>query len=53
MKLLLIRHGKMAGDPYVCPARPVFGCLSDDGGVPQARALAARLKDEPIHMALS
>ena len=38
----------MSGDPYVCPARPVSGCLSEDVGVPQARALAARLKAEPI-----
>ena len=53
MKLLLIRHGKMAGDPYVRPARPVTGSLSDAVGIPQARALSARLKDEPIDIALS
>ena len=38
MKLLLVRHGQMAGDPYLCPDRPVSGCLSPEG-VAQARAL--------------
>ena len=51
MKLLLIRHAKMAGDPYVCPARPVTGCLSADVGLPQARALAEALRGERIDVA--
>ena len=53
MRILLIRHGTMAGDPYVCPARPVSGCLSAEAGVPQARALAEKLKKVPIDYALS
>jgi len=52
VKLLLIRHGKMAGDPYVCPARPVSGCLSAEG-VAQAEALAVALRGERIDAALS
>lgn len=52
MKLLLIRHGKMAGDPYACPVRPVSGCLSPEG-VAQAEALCRALKAEPIDAALS
>jgi broad specificity phosphatase PhoE len=53
MKLLLIRHGKIAGDPYVCPQRPVSGCLSEDVGVPQARALAGALRGARIDLAFS
>jgi broad specificity phosphatase PhoE len=53
MRLLLIRHGRMAGDPYVRPARPVAGCLSAEAGVPQARALAKALRGERIDIAFS
>ena len=42
----------MAGDPYVCPARPVSGCLSAEG-VAQAEALGAALRSERIDAALS
>ncbi len=52
MKLLLIRHGQMAGDPYGCPERPVSGCLSAEG-LAQARALHAALAAERIDAALS
>lgn len=45
MRLTLIRHGEMQGDPWCRPGRPVSGCLSERG-VGQAgatgRALAAR-----------
>ena len=44
MELLLIRHGRKACDPYLCPAPPVKGCLSEDAGLPQARDLAAALR---------
>ena len=42
MKLLLIRHGKMKGDPFCEPPSPVTGCLSDEG-VAQAEALGRAL----------
>jgi broad specificity phosphatase PhoE len=53
VKILLVRHGRMAGDPFVCPERPVRGCLSEDVGLPQARALAAALAGVRIDAALS
>jgi broad specificity phosphatase PhoE len=31
MQLILIRHGEMAGEPFVQPTRPVSGCLSESG----------------------
>lgn len=40
----------MAGDPYVCPDRPVSGCLSPEG-VAQARALDAALASTHIDAA--
>jgi len=52
MRLFLIRHGRMAGDPYIRPPRPVSGCL-DDEGLAQARALNFALRDERIDCALS
>ena len=52
MRLFLIRHGQMAGDPFVCPERPVKGCLSEEG-VRQARALNLALCGERIDTALS
>jgi broad specificity phosphatase PhoE len=49
MILTLIRHGEMTGDPFVRPARPVKGCLTESAGIPQAEAtrdaLAARRFD--------
>ncbi len=38
MTLTLIRHGEMTGDPFVRPARPVQGCLTEGRGIPQAQA---------------
>lgn len=52
MKLLLIRHGRMAGDPYCEPPSPVSGCLHPDG-IAQANALRARLEGVPIDAAFS
>lgn len=52
MKLLLVRHGQMAGDPYLCPDRPVSGCLSPEG-VAQARALGVALASTHIDAAFS
>ena len=52
MKLLLIRHAKMAGDPYATPPSPVTGCLAKEG-ITQAETLAAALADKPIDVALA
>ena len=52
MRLLLIRHGHMAGDPFVCPPRPVSGCLSEEGAA-QALALNRALQNERVDCALS
>lgn len=52
MKLHLIRHGRMAGDPYVRPARPVMGCLSPEG-VAQAASLGRALRGERLDAAFS
>jgi broad specificity phosphatase PhoE len=38
MTLTLIRHGEMTGDPFIKPARPVKGCLTEEHGIPQAEA---------------
>ncbi|CAI6051553.1 histidine phosphatase family protein [Cohnella sp. JJ-181] len=53
MRLTLIRHGHMAGDPFICPERPVAGCLSDDCGILQAEATAEALKNERYDYAFS
>lgn len=53
MKLFLIRHGEMAGDPFCRPARPVTGCLSAANGVPQAEAARDRLAAERLDFALA
>lgn len=52
MKLFLIRHGRMAGDPYICPQPPVTGCL-DAKGVAQAETLGRALCSERIDAAFS
>ncbi|MCL1909459.1 MAG: phosphoglycerate mutase family protein [Kiritimatiellaeota bacterium] len=52
MRLLLIRHARIAGDPFICPPRPVSGCLSDEG-LRQAQALNLALAAERIDCALS
>jgi broad specificity phosphatase PhoE len=41
MTLLLVRHGEMRGDPFVCPEPPVTGCLSNAGIAQAARACEA------------
>ncbi|MCL2463030.1 MAG: histidine phosphatase family protein, partial [Defluviitaleaceae bacterium] len=53
MRLTLVRHGEMAGDPYVTPESPVNGCLTEDIGVSQAKATAEALKDERFDAAFS
>ncbi|TYP78969.1 histidine phosphatase family protein [Paenibacillus methanolicus] len=53
MRLTFIRHGHMAGDPFVCPERPVAGCLSETCGIPQAEATAAALVNERFDFAFS
>lgn len=52
MKLLLIRHGRMAGDPYCEPASPVSGCLHPEG-IAQAEALGKALAPIRIDAAFS
>jgi broad specificity phosphatase PhoE len=52
MKILLVRHAEMAGDPFVCPARPVSGCLSERG-LEQAGRLAEMLADTRIDVTFS
>ena len=52
MKLLLIRHARMKGDPCCEPASPVTGCLHPDG-VAQAEALGRALAATPIDVAFS
>ena len=52
MKLILVRHAKMAGDPYATPPSPVTGCLSPEG-IAQAEALASALAGTPIDVALT
>lgn len=42
MQILLVRHGRMAGDPYCEPESPVVGCLSPEG-IAQAERLRERL----------
>ncbi|MBW7452756.1 histidine phosphatase family protein [Paenibacillus sepulcri] len=53
MKLTLIRHGEMCGDPFICPERPVQGCLTEESGIPQAEAAAQALKDVHFDHAFS
>ncbi|MFC0215001.1 histidine phosphatase family protein [Paenibacillus chartarius] len=53
MKLTLIRHGHMAGDPFICPERPVKGCLSEEHGILQAKATAEALRNENFDYAFS
>ena len=52
MNLLLIRHGQMQGDPFVCPERPVEGCLSTSG-IAQAQRAREALAGTPIDLAFS
>ena len=52
MRLLLIRHGKMKGDPFIEPQMPVTGCLADNG-IRQAKCLAKMLGNTKIDYAFS
>ncbi len=52
MRMTLIRHAEIAGDAFICPERPVKGCLSERG-LAQARATAGALADEHFDHALS
>lgn len=52
MKLLLVRHGRMAGDPFCEPPSPVAGCLNPDG-VAQATALGRALASTPVDAAFA
>jgi broad specificity phosphatase PhoE len=52
MRLWLIRHGEVDGDPFIRPQPPVTGCLSRRG-VLQARATAQALAGERIDLALT
>ncbi len=53
MRITLVRHGEMTGDPGVEPERPVTGCLSEERGVPQAEATAGALADTHFDVAFS
>lgn len=53
MKIYLIRHAEMAGDPFVEPERRVTGCLSEKEGVPQAERLRESLASIHIDRAYS
>lgn len=53
MKLTLVRHGEMDGDPFICPERPVCGCLTETLGVLQAKETAEALKDMKFDYAFS
>ena len=50
MEILLIRHGKAAGDPYAQPEPPAHGFLSRDG-IRQAQELGRQLQGEKIDLA--
>lgn len=53
MKLLMIRHAEMAGDPFICPERPVSGCLSPTTGIGQAEATKTALESTPVDYVFS
>lgn len=53
MKLTLIRHAEMRGDPFACPERPVRGCLTEKLGVPQAERTAEALRGMRFDYAFS
>ena len=53
MKIYLIRHGEMAGDPFITPEQPVTGSLSEVKGIPQAKQLAEAVKKIKIDKAFS
>lgn len=45
MRMTFVRHGKMAGDPFVRPGPGVNGCLCEEEGVPQAEATREALAE--------
>ena len=53
MKIYLIRHGEMAGSPFITAAQPVTGSLSEKKGIPQAKQLAKAIKAIKIDKAFS
>jgi len=53
MKLILIRHGEMDGEPFICPQSPVSGCLTEEIGVLQAKETANALKGMKFDYAFS
>ncbi len=52
-RILLVRHGHAAGDPFAMPTPPVHGYLAEPLGVEQAKATAAALKEARIDVAFS
>lgn len=52
MKLLIVRHGRIKGDPFCKPQFPVSGCLNDEG-IAQAETLRDAIKDVKIDAAFS
>ncbi len=52
-RILLVRHGHGAGDPFATPARPVDGYLADPIGLQQAKATAQALRKTRIDVAFS
>ncbi len=52
-RILLVRHGHAAGDPFATPAPPVHGFLAEPLGVRQAQATADALKKTRIDVAFS
>ena len=52
MKIYLVRHGDMAGDPFVCPTGEVSGCLSQNG-IAQAEHLGKYMNQLQIDAAFS
>jgi len=53
MRMTFFRHAEIAGDAFVCPARPVSGCLSAPRGLGQAHTAAERFKGVQFDIALA
>lgn len=52
MKIFLIRHGEMSGNPFIEPRRPVSGCLSERG-IRQAERVRDYFRSRAIDTAYS
>jgi broad specificity phosphatase PhoE len=52
-RILLVRHGRAAGDAFATPAPPVHGFLAEPLGVQQAQATADALRKTRIDVAFS